>query len=179
MNSPPGIGTEIGRGSPEHLPVNVPEVDVGANLQHLEATISAVFCEAGTLGGSETILLVEDEIFVRNVTAEVLNSAGYRVLTAEAAAEALKADRKHGKPIQLLLADVVMPGMSGRELAVEFEDLHPHVRVLLMSGYAEQLARSELSLFNQNCLAKPFTARTLLKRVREALDAVPLGRGQA
>lgn len=134
-----------------------------------EAMVATTFCESGNLGRSETILLVEDEVFVRTVTAEVLKSAGYTVLTAGSAAEALHACRKW-QPVDLLLADIVMPGMSGCKLASEFEGLHPLGRVLLMSGYAAQLAKCESSPYRQTYLAKPFTATTLVKKVREALD---------
>jgi two-component system cell cycle sensor histidine kinase/response regulator CckA len=118
--------------------------------------------------GSETILLVEDEAFVRKVTAEVLASAGYKLVIAGSAAEAAAAYCR-SEAVDLLLADVVMPGRSGRELATEFTRLYPRGRVLLMSGYAEQLALSESSPAGKQYLAKPFTVPTLLRRVREAL----------
>jgi two-component system cell cycle sensor histidine kinase/response regulator CckA len=138
-----------------------------------EMMFGASFAEAGQWGRAETILLVEDEAFVRRVTAEILKSAGYKLVIARSAAEALEAHRRCPEPVDLLLADVVMPGMSGRELATEFESLHPGARVLLMSGYAEQLALSELSPYGKTYLAKPFSVRTLLRRVREVLDTNP------
>jgi two-component system cell cycle sensor histidine kinase/response regulator CckA len=127
---------------------------------------SAMLAETGQPGGSKTILLVEDERFVRQVAAEVLESAGYRLVIAGSGVEAREAYRRCG-PVDLLLADVVMPGLNGRELAAEFESLYPHAGVLLMSGYAEQLASSN----QKNCLAKPFSTDTLLKRVREVLES--------
>jgi CheY-like chemotaxis protein len=81
-------------------------------------------------GEPETILLVEDEAFVRKATAEVLESAGYGLLVAGSAAEALEICRQGCRPVDLLLADVVMPGMSGRELALEFKISCPRARVL-------------------------------------------------
>ena len=117
----------------------------------------------------ETILLVEDEAFVRKVTAEVLESAGYRLVIAGDAREAL-AYRERLAPPDLLLADVIMPGMSGHELAVELTSFYPSTRVLLMSGYIEQLATHELPSCGREYLAKPFSIRTLLSRVREVLD---------
>jgi two-component system cell cycle sensor histidine kinase/response regulator CckA len=129
----------------------------------------AVLAKAGRWGGLETILLVEDEAFVRKVTAQVLESAGYSLVIAASAAEALQAYRGCSERVDLLLADVVMPGMSGRELASEFERTYPSVRVLLMSGYTDQLARCERPRRGQ-CLAKPFSMGMLLLRVREALD---------
>lgn len=131
---------------------------------------------AGQCGAAETILLVEDEAFVRNVAAEVLQSAGYRLVIATSAAEALDSHRKCSGPVDLLLADIVMPGMSGRELATEFNRLNPRTRVLLMSGYAQQLARCELPAHGKY-LAKPFSTHMLLWRVREALDTAPFDAG--
>jgi PleD family two-component response regulator len=101
-------------------------------------TMAAVACAESCQHGPETILLVEDEAFVRKVTAEVLESAGYRLVVAAGAGEAL-AYRGRLAPPDLLLADVVMPGMSGRELAVELSRFYPSTRILLMSGFAEQL----------------------------------------
>jgi two-component system, cell cycle sensor histidine kinase and response regulator CckA len=118
----------------------------------------------------KTILLVEDEAFVRSVTAEVLQSAGYSTVIAASATEALDTCRECGGQIDLLLTDVVMPGMSGRELATHFEKYCPNAQVLLMSGYAEQLPWWELSTSQRKCLAKPFSAGILLQRVRETLD---------
>jgi two-component system cell cycle sensor histidine kinase/response regulator CckA len=131
---------------------------------------SAALAVAVPWNGPKTILLVEDELFVRQATAAALESAGYRLLVAGSGAEGLDLCRKCRHPVDLLLTDVVMPGMSGRQLAKEFEGLCPHARVLLMSGHAEQLARSELTGADRKCLVKPFSARILLGRVRELLD---------
>jgi two-component system, cell cycle sensor histidine kinase and response regulator CckA len=113
---------------------------------------------------------VEDEAFVRNMTAEVLGSAGYKLVIAGSGAEALEACRMCSEPVDLLLADVVMPGMGGRELAAEFESSCPGARVLLMSGYPEQLALCDLPTNGKGQLAKPFSVEMLLQRVREVLD---------
>src|SRR5580700_4654476 len=86
-------------------------------------TIGSAFAKASEWSGPETILLVEDEAFVRAATAEVLESAGYRLVIAGSAAEALEAYRTCSLPVDLLLADIVMPGMNGRELATELERL--------------------------------------------------------
>jgi CheY-like chemotaxis protein len=135
-----------------------------------ETITGAAFAEASEWSGPETILLVEDEAFVRNATAEILESAGYRLVIAASAREALAAYRRCSWPVDLLLADIVMPGMSGRELAVELEDFYPHPPVLLMSGYAEQLAWCALFPNGAECLVKPFSAHTLLSGVRKVLD---------
>jgi two-component system cell cycle sensor histidine kinase/response regulator CckA len=162
---------------------------VGGNATIAETTITeatiretmpgAALAAPGLSCGPETILLVEDEAFVRKATAEVLESAGYRLMTASSATEALEAYARCFRPVDLLLADVVMPGMNGHDLAAEFESLCPRVRVLLMSGHEEQLARCEQSRYSKKCLAKPFSIDTLLKRVREVLDgdANPFERG--
>jgi two-component system, cell cycle sensor histidine kinase and response regulator CckA len=175
LNSCTGVEGTINGSEPETLPGI--EYGVAAETMIGEATIAAAFAEAGHCRGPQTILLVEDEAFVRKVTAEVLESAGYRLVIAGSAAEALEAYRGCGPP-DLVLADVVMPGMSGRELASELESFYPRARILLMSGYAEQLARCELSPYGLEYLAKPFSIRMLLKRVRAALDK-PLEGGHA
>jgi CheY-like chemotaxis protein len=132
-------------------------------------TMAAVAFAATRRCAPETILLVEDEAFVRKVTAEVLESAGYRLVIAGDSREAL-AYRGHLAPVDLLLADVIMPGMSGCELAAELTSFYPSTRVLLMSGYAEQLTVRELPSYGLEYLAKPFSIHTLLSRVREVLD---------
>jgi CheY-like chemotaxis protein len=147
---------------------------VQAVIQETEAEtlpgIGSAFAAAGQWGGPETILLVEDEAFIRKVTAEVLESAGYKLVIARSAADALEAYRECPWPLDLLLADIVMPGMSGLELAADLESLCPRHRVLLMSGYVEQLACCELSACGKDYLAKPFSTRMLLRKVREVLD---------
>jgi len=146
-------------------------------IQENEPQRLSALTEAGTWCGPETILLVEDAAFVRKATAEALESARYRLLIAKNAAEALEACRICVRPVDLLLTDVVMPGMSGLDLAAEFENLCPRARVLLMSGHAEQFAGRELSRSGNQCLAKPFSVSALLKRVREVLDTNPLDQG--
>ena len=150
---------------------NAPDI---ASVAAADALIPAAFSEEGQAGGAETILLVEDEEFVRKVTSEVLESAGYRLVSARCAAEALEAQRTCSEPVDLLLADLVLPGTSGHQLAHEFAGLCPHARILLMSGYAEQLALGGLSAHGRECLAKPFSTRSLLRRVRQALDKYPV-----
>jgi len=145
----------------------------------LHETVFAVASpEAWRRSASETILLVEDQAFVRQAVAEILESAGYQLVVAGSAAEALCVCGATPKPLDLLLADVVMPGISGRELAAQLEGFYPRTRVLLMSGYAEQLARSDSSLYCEEYLAKPFSVGTLLRRVREVLEK-PASGGRA
>jgi CheY-like chemotaxis protein len=119
----------------------------------------------GVLSERRTILLVEDEEFVREVACEVLRSAGYRVLTAKNAREAQKVYDDEAAAIDLLLTDVVMPGETGRSLASRLRAGNPLLRVLLATGYGEQMAvRGD---GGEQCLAKPFSSRELLRRVKE------------
>jgi len=123
---------------------------------------------------AETILLVEDEAFVREVTGEVQRSAGYRVLCARDAAEARRAYEAHGGELDLLLTDVILPGETGRALAARLRREIPGIKVLLISGYAKQMGLQVQG--SEECLAKPFSARVLLRKVRKVLDGdEPLG----
>jgi two-component system cell cycle sensor histidine kinase/response regulator CckA len=128
-----------------------------------------------TLTGTETILFVEDEAFVRDVTCEVLQSAGYRVLTATNAAEAICIYDARGGDIDLLLTDVILRGETGRALAGRFRRENPGLKVLLVSGYAEQLGL--LEAMQEKYLAKPFSTEGLLRQVRQLLDRrlLPIG----
>jgi two-component system cell cycle sensor histidine kinase/response regulator CckA len=121
------------------------------------------------LSGTETILLVEDEAFVREVTREVLESAGYRVLTARNAMEAL-AEYERMSQMDLLLTDVVLPGESGRALARDLRSRQPSLAVLFVTGYAMQLSEIEVARPAEACLPKPFSAVALLRKVRQMLD---------
>lgn len=121
-------------------------------------------------GTTHTILLVEDEPFVRNAVAEALESAGYNVMLASNAGEALGVQQSGREAIDLLLADIVMPNISGHELARTFLALAPQTEVLLMSGYEEQLIRCEQLLKGVDYLAKPFSIPTLLQRVRGLMN---------
>jgi CheY-like chemotaxis protein len=138
-----------------------------------ERAISVASADMCQGSGKETILLVEDEEFVRKATGEALEWAGYRVAITGSAMQALEVYGKCHEPIDLVVSDVVMPGMSGHELADKFVALFPQARILLMSGYAEQLMSRELSPYHREYMAKPFSIPTLLKRVREVLDRNP------
>jgi two-component system cell cycle sensor histidine kinase/response regulator CckA len=135
--------------------------------------MAMAFAEASQRHERRTILLVEDEAFVRKVAAEVLELAGFKLIIAGSAREALEACDRYSEPVDLLISDVVMPGMSGRELAAEFKNLFPKAQILLMTGYSDQLASFERSTFDNKYIAKPFSIATLLSRVREALATTP------
>jgi PAS domain S-box-containing protein len=120
--------------------------------------------------GSETVLLVEDEAAVREVTREQLESLGYRVLACADAAEALAACAGHAEPLHLLLTDVVMPGMNGRELAERLTQGRPGLRVLYTSGYGEDvIARHGVLEPGVLLLQKPYALPKLAGLVRTAL----------
>lgn len=119
-----------------------------------------------------TILLVEDEPVVRQVTRAVLEHAGYRVLECNGPEEALRVGGEHRGSIGLLLSDVVMPGMNGPELALRLQDLQPGLITVFMSGYAESFVLHKLMHDGMaNYIQKPFTINALLSRVAAALRA--------
>jgi DNA-binding response OmpR family regulator len=111
--------------------------------------------------------LVEDEGFVREVTCEVLRSAGYRVITAENAIEAEREYVQFCEEVDLLLTDVILPGENGRSLAGRLKVSHPELHILLVTGYTEQIGLGEEG--REECLAKPFSARELLQRVKQTI----------
>ncbi len=119
-----------------------------------------------TSGGSENILLVEDEELVRKATTRILSISGYSIIVAENAEEALQLRENSKTPIDLVISDMVMPGMGGDKLAMRLNELDPRLRILLISGYTDN-ARVQ----NYPFLSKPFTPEELLRKVREVLDA--------
>jgi two-component system cell cycle sensor histidine kinase/response regulator CckA len=122
-------------------------------------------------GGAETVLLVEDEELVRQLTREILRRNGYRVLEACDGVEALGVLRTHAGPIDLLLTDVVMPRMSGHELVELARPLRPGMRILYVSGYSEEaIARQGQLTEGIELLSKPFTPGILTAKIRQLLD---------
>ena len=119
--------------------------------------------------GSQLILLVEDESIVREVTREVLERAGYRVLECRNAGEALHQAEKHSGQIDLLLTDVVMPEMNGADLANRLLELQPGLLTVFMSGYAESDVAQKIKRSSAMHIQKPFTMNVLLSRVAQAL----------
>jgi two-component system, cell cycle sensor histidine kinase and response regulator CckA len=123
-------------------------------------------------GGAETILLVEDESALRRIAREMLLRLGYTVLDAPNGLEAQKTLRDYGKPIQLLLTDVVMPEQGGRELAGQLKGLQRDLKVLFMSGYAgDAIVRQGLLEPGTAYLQKPFSLYALASKLRELLDS--------
>jgi len=122
-------------------------------------------------GGNETILLVEDEEDVRNLAARALQDFGYNVLCAANGPEALELLQRHNRALDLLITDLIMPRMDGRELAQKVRLRRPDAKLLFMSGYAgDSAARLRADVPGFTVLQKPFTAHKLAKRVREVLD---------
>jgi PAS domain S-box-containing protein len=125
--------------------------------------------------GRETILLVEDEPNVRRLARQYLETQGYKILEAEDGAAALQIASSHKGKIDLLLTDVVMPGMNGRELALQITGQRPDIRVLYISGYTENtIAHNGTLDAGINLLQKPFSLPALKDKVREVLDSEPV-----
>jgi len=121
--------------------------------------------------GNETILIVEDEEEVRKLAGKILERQGYRILEASQGDDALRISERHGGPIDLILVDVIMPGMSCSELAKHLKSPHPKMKVLYMSGYTDNaIVRHGVLEKGVNYIQKPFTMEGLARKVREVLD---------
>ena len=127
--------------------------------------------QGGQLRGNETILIVEDEELVRQLTSEALEALGYRVLEAGHPAEAMKIGEEYQGAVQLLLTDVVLPQMDGKKLFDALSPLFPEMRVLYVSGYTENaIVHHGVLEPGVQFLQKPFTVDALARKVREILD---------
>ena len=152
------IESEVGIGTA--IRVTLPQVD--APIERIEDIAAA--CSRG----SEKIVVVDDDLFVRRATSRALRSRGYDVLEACDGESALRLLRDHGPEVSLLVTDVVMPGMDGRELAVAARTRRPSLKVLYMSGYTDDaLARHGV---NAPIVEKPFPGHVLAGKVRQAID---------
>jgi CheY-like chemotaxis protein len=157
-NSEPGKGSTF--------KVYLPRVDEPA-----EVSSSIEIPAPAARKGRETILLVEDQPEVRELARIVLADRGYSVIDTQNPQDAERQARSNGGQIHLLLTDVMMPGISGRELAKRITSRHPHIRVLYMSGYTNNvIAEDGLLEAGLSFLQKPFTPQTLVQKVRETLD---------
>ncbi|HEV8263838.1 MAG TPA: response regulator [Gemmatimonadales bacterium] len=156
------VYSEVGHGTT--FKVYLPRVDAPVDRAAPAAPAAA--------GGHETVLVVEDQAAVRDVTRRMLERQGYTVLEAADGETALRVAEQHHGSIDLLLTDVVMPGRSGRQLATELVALRPEMRVLYMSGYTDDaIVRHGILQLGVAYLQKPFTPDLLAGKVRAVLDA--------
>jgi CheY-like chemotaxis protein len=144
---------------------------IAHDFNNMLTAISSEKQETVVLRGSETILLVEDEEIVRGLTKSILMQAGYNVLDAKGGKEAIRVCCAHTGPIDLLLTDVVMPEISGKEVADRLLSLRPEIRVLFMSGYTDEAVVQHGVLdANVEFIQKPFTWFGLTRKVRDVLN---------
>jgi PAS domain S-box-containing protein len=161
--SEPGRGTTITIYLPRHVVAAAPVVEE---------------CKSQMAGGGETILVVEDEASVLEVTAMTLKSLGYAVLTAATPGEAIRLAREYAGRIDMLLTDVVMPGMNGRDLAETVTSICPGIRRLFMSGYtADVIARQGILDEGVHFIQKPFGKAVLAEKLRKMLARSESGKG--
>ena len=157
------VYSEVGRGTT--FKIYLPRVD-GETAGAPESSPPMELLE-----GSETVLLVEDEEIVRDLGVRILAGLGYRVMHAGTGDEAIALAMEHGERIDLLLTDVVMPGMSGRELANRLTRIHPETRVLFTSGYTDNaIVHHGVLDEGVSFIGKPYTPSALARKVREVLD---------
>jgi PAS domain S-box-containing protein len=156
-----------------YLPRVAERAEVAQVVLPAEATITdPAFTEQGT----ETILLAEDEANLRYLARQFLEKQGYKVIEAADGVAAMQIAVAHEGVIHLLLTDVIMPGMNGRELAQRITEIRPNTKVLYMSGYTENVIGHNGTLdAGVRLLQKPFTLRDLKGKVREVLDSSPVG----
>ncbi len=165
--------SEVGKGSLFRIWFPVVNEPVSLIDADSEATMSSII---------QTILLVEDEAAVRNVIQTGLESFGYRVIVAGSARDAIQLMQTHGPEIDLLITDVVMPGMSGRQLSDQLRIQFPNLKILFVSGYTDDaVVRHGVEDSSDILLLKPFTPAELAQRIRTLFDdsePVPAGIGQ-
>jgi CheY-like chemotaxis protein len=160
VSSEPGEGTTV--------KVYLPRVEADASRGEEEDDRAT-----GALRGTETVLVAEDEEGVRELLRKVLQGFGYTVLTARHGRDALMLAGERGEDIDLLVTDVVMPEMSGRELAETLQDRRPDLKVLFMSGYTDdEVLRRGVGGQDAPFVRKPFSPEDLVRRVRALLDGV-------
>jgi signal transduction histidine kinase/ActR/RegA family two-component response regulator len=157
------VYSEVGRGTT--FKVYLPRVDEVAQEQESDGGLQTLAT------GSETVLLVEDEHLVRDLTMEMLKECGYGVITASNGEEALRVSREFEGRIDLMITDVVMPRMGGRELAAHLAVLRPETKVIYMSGYTDDaIVRHGILDEQVSFIQKPFSADVLLMKARQVLD---------
>jgi CheY-like chemotaxis protein len=162
------VYSELGQGTT--FKVYLPQVANEAEKIAPEKTVS------GAVAGTETILFVEDEESVRELVSDYLRARGYKILEASDGVQALDLAAKHDGVIQLLITDVVMPRLSGRELATRLAANRHGLKVLYISGYTDDsIFRHGVLEGGMAFLQKPFNLKSIAQKVREVLDGVPEG----
>ncbi len=157
-----GVESEPGRGTT--FRICLPRVE--SDVQVMESAV-----EGPLVGGTETVLIAEDEEMVRAYAVRVLKGAGYTVIQAADGAEALDLFSRHRDEIDVCLFDVVMPKMNGRELFDKVREIRPGVRVLFASGYNQDAIHTRFILHEGlQLLRKPFNRGELLRRMRQTLE---------
>ena len=157
------VYSELGQGTTFKIFLPQCEAEVSLDLKQPS--------RASEVNGTETILLVEDQVAIREVTSIYLMGLGYNVLAAPDGEAALRIAETQHKRIDLVVTDIVMPNMGGRELATHLTRLHPHAKVLFMSGYPDfALRQSEGLAENAEVLQKPFSLKSLASKARFLLD---------
>ena len=159
------VSSELGKGST--FTVFFPASSAPVKAPSSEAPVAA-----SVQGGQETILVVEDEMVLRDMAQMILQDCGYRILEAGSGAEALQVWEQHANSVDLVLTDMVMPGgMSGKELAVKLVGSHPRLKIIFTSGYnVEEINTDFFRRGGATFLQKPYTRVDLAKAVRAALD---------
>jgi DNA-binding NtrC family response regulator len=128
----------------------------------------------GRTHGAETVLIVEDVIGLRRLITRILESAGFKVLSAASGDEAMRLLEQYDEAVHLMVTDVVMPGISGRTLAERLDELRPEMKVLFMSGYTDDVVvRHGVSQGEMRFISKPFGTMEFVRTIREVLDAPP------
>ena len=162
------VESEVDRGTTFAITFPRAEPAIRQNIEETTETLSPA---------TETILLVEDEPTVRESIAEYLRQNGYQTLSASGGPQALLIARQFEDPIHLMLTDVIMPQMSGRELAEQLASIHPETKIVFMSGYSDNLLSSRQVLNPELVLLqKPIRLASLGKRLREILDRGPVAK---
>lgn len=131
------------------------------------------FCTSDVLG-RRTVLLVEDESFVREATSSILENAGFRVLPAVDADDAMKIYEECGHLIDLVMTDMILPGRTGRQLGDDLHHLSPGIKILITSGYGNAEYTTEEPESQTYFLAKPYSRRGLIEKIQEMLATAPL-----
>jgi len=157
------VESEPGKGST--FKIYFPRIEMDAK------DLPAPDIEEKALRGHETILLVEDEDMVRELTVRILEEKGYQVLESSRGEIAMEVSKKYKSPIDLMITDIVMPGMGGKKLVQKIKKHRPQLKILYISGYTDEII-SQHGVLEEGThfLQKPFLPQSFLTKIREILD---------